>query len=340
MSTEPILITGGAGYIGSHTVVELIKDGFRVVIADNLSNSHQSVIDAIQKITGVRPGFVKADLGRQEDVQKLFTDHRFGAVIHFAAFKSVGESVEKPLDYYRNNLFSMVLLLEQMRTGGVKNIVFSSSCSVYGEPDRLPVKETDPVKKAECPYANTKQICEEILYDSSRVLPLNVISLRYFNPVGAHESALIGELPLGKPTNLVPVITQTAIGKRKEMHVFGHDYDTPDGTCIRDYIHVVDVARAHVTALHRQLGNRQRQNYEVFNLGTGKGHTVLEVIRSFERVSGVKLNYTLAPRRPGDVEKVFADTRFANEELGWKTGFDLDTMLSSAWKWEQSLVKR
>lgn len=332
-----ILVTGGTGYIGSHTVVELQNAGYEVVIADNLSNSSATVLDSITKITGKKPFFSQIDVGDEAATRKLFQEYRFDGIIHFAAYKSVGESVEHPLKYYKNNLSSLINLVQVATDYQTDNFVFSSSCSVYGEPVKLPVSELSPVQKAESPYANTKQICEEILSDQSRVSSLKVILLRYFNPVGSHESGLIGELPIGPPTNLFPVLTQAAIGKRPQLKVFGNDYPTPDGTCIRDYIHVVDVAKAHVTALHRMLENKQKKKVEVFNLGTGKGTSVMEVINTFEDLTGVKVNYELTPRRAGDVAKVYADTSLANTELGWKTELGLDEMVRSAWKWEQFL---
>jgi UDP-glucose 4-epimerase len=334
-----IVVTGGMGYIGSHTVVELLDQGFEVVILDNLANSKQEVLDKIETITNKRPEFVQIDLCDKELVTKFFSSCKTDALIHFAAHKDVGKSVLFPLDYYRNNLLSLINILEAMSEHKVRNIVFSSSCSVYGEPDALPVSEDTPVKKAESPYANTKQICEEILADYIKTSEIKGIALRYFNPIGAHESALIGELPLGAPTNLVPVITQTAIGKREVLNVFGDDYDTPDGSCIRDYIHVVDLAKAHVTAIERLIGNKFKSDYELFNLGTGRGNTVLEVIHTFEKVSGVKLNYKISPRRPGDVVKVYADTTKANKELGWVAEKSLDEMVSSAWAWEKKLLE-
>ena len=335
---QKILVTGGAGYIGSHTAVELIRKGYEVVVADNLSNAHIESLDGIREITGKRPEFHLLDLCDREGVMKLFEPGRFDAVIHFAALKAVGESVEKPLEYYRNNIVSLLNLLEAAREYGTSRFVFSSSCSVYGEPDYVPIDEKALRKQAKSPYGNTKKICEDILEDTVRTGNLNVITLRYFNPVGAHASALIGEYPLGVASNLMPVITQTAIGKRKEpLQVFGQDYDTPDGTCIRDYIHVVDLACAHVVSIDRLLSKKNKKAYEVFNVGTGQGVSVLGLIMAFEKVTGVRLPYTMAPRRAGDVVRVFADTRFANEELGWKAEHNLDDMIRSAWAWEQNL---
>lgn len=332
-----VLVTGGTGYIGSHTVVELQEAGYRVVIVDNLSNSYAEVVDSIEAITGTRPVFEKVDLKDREATLKVFESHPdIEAVIHFAALKAVGESVEIPLDYYKNNIDSLIHILEAMQQYDVKNIVFSSSCTVYGEPDQLPVTEQAPIKKANSPYGNTKQICEEIMQDFRVPNPqINVISLRYFNPIGAHPSALIGELPIGVPNNLVPFITQTAIGLREELKVFGDDYNTPDGSAIRDYINVVDLAKAHVVAIERLLNGDNKLGYEIFNLGTGKGNSVLEVIKAFEKVTGAPLKYKIVGRREGDVEQVFADTRYANEALGWKAEKDLEETLASAWNWEQ-----
>lgn len=332
-----VLVTGGTGYIGSHTVVELQQKGFEVVIIDNLSNSSIKVLDAIEQITGIKPIFRKIDLRDKLLVIDFFEEQNdIQAVIHFAAYKAVGESVEKPLMYYENNISSLTYLLQEMIKNDVNNFVFSSSCTVYGEPDKLPIDENAPIKKAESPYGNTKQISEEILYDLVKSTSnFKVISLRYFNPIGAHDSALIGELPLNEPNNLCPVITRTAIGKRKSFEVFGEDYDTPDGSCIRDYIHVVDLAKAHVVAIERMINNTNKKAFEVFNLGTGIGYSVLKVIKEFERISGLKLNYKIANRRPGDVVKIYSDSSYANSELGWKTERGLTEMLESAWKWEK-----
>ncbi|MFA4851536.1 MAG: UDP-glucose 4-epimerase GalE, partial [Bacteroidales bacterium] len=303
-----ILVTGGTGYIGSHTVVELQQKGYEVVIIDNLSNSTKEVIYSIEKITGILPEFHEIDMCDETLTKKFFSKNKdISGVIHFAAFKAVGESMAQPLKYYHNNLFSLINLLKCMNEQKNNNLVFSSSCTVYGQPDILPVKEDAPFKKAFSPYGHTKQICEEIIDRAARIYGLKAISLRYFNPIGAHESALIGELPIGIPNNLVPFITQTAIGKRDYLRVFGNDYNTTDGTCIRDYIHVVDIAKAHVIAIERMLDNSSKSTYEIFNLGTGNGFTVLEVIQAFEKVSGMKLNYKFVDRRPGDIEKVWAD---------------------------------
>lgn len=332
-----ILVTGGTGYIGSHTAVELINAGFDVVIIDNLSNSSIAVLDGIEAITGVRPAFEQFDLTDREKTDAFFQKYsRLEAIIHFAASKAVGESVEKPLLYYHNNLNSLINLLEGMSKTNVKSMVFSSSCTVYGQPDQLPVTENAPIKKAMSPYGNTKQICEEILQDTVLAdKSIKTIALRYFNPIGAHPTALIGELPLGVPANLVPFITQTAYGLRKELSVYGNDYNTPDGSCIRDYINVVDLAKAHVVAIKRLLEGKNKSSFEVFNIGTGTGSSVFEIINSFERVTGVKLNYKVVGRRAGDIEQVWADTTFANNELGWKAQKTLDETLASAWKWEQ-----
>lgn len=336
-----ILVTGGTGYIGSHTVVELQSKGYDVVVVDNLSNSHKNVLDQIEKITGKKPEFEKFDLVDAVKTADFFKRHSdISGIIHFAAYKAVGESVANPLMYYRNNLVSLVNILEGMKENGIHNLVFSSSCTVYGQPEKLPVAEDAPVQKAMSPYGNTKQISEEVIHDTSAVTDIHAVLLRYFNPIGAHESALIGELPLGVPNNLVPFITQTAIGIRQQLSVFGEDYNTPDGTAIRDYIHVVDLAKAHVVAVDRMIEQNQKKKVEIFNLGTGNGFSVLEVVNSFEKVSGEKLNYKIVERRPGDVEQVFADTKFANDELGWKAEKSLDEMMLSAWNWEKALDEK
>lgn len=336
-----ILVTGGTGYIGSHTVVELQQKGHEVCIVDNLSNSYASVVDNIEKITGIRPGFELLDLRDEKTTLQYLNRHKdFNGVIHFAALKAVGESVEKPLEYYQNNILSLINLLKGMKEYEVNNLVFSSSCTVYGQPDKLPVTENAPIKKAWSPYGHTKQISEEIIESVGNATAINSILLRYFNPIGAHESALIGELPLSIPNNLVPFLTQTAIGKREILNIYGNDYDTPDGTAIRDYIHVVDLAKAHVIAVNRLFEKKNKSNPEVFNLGTGSGTSVLDVIRAFEKVTGVKLKYKFVPRRPGDIEKVWADTTYANKELGWKTEKGLDEMMLSAWEWEKKLNRR
>ncbi|MDR1727773.1 MAG: UDP-glucose 4-epimerase GalE [Acidobacteriota bacterium] len=333
-----ILVTGGAGYIGSHTVVELQQQGFPVVVIDDLSNSRASVIGRIGEITGVEPEFHRFDLTDRSRTAAFFADHPgLGAVIHFAAFKAVGESMGAPLKYYRNNLASLVNVLEGMRDARVGNLVFSSSCTVYGQPDELPVRETSPVKDAWSPYGNTKQMSEQIIRFSTAACGIRAIALRYFNPVGAHGSALIGELPLGVPANLVPFITQTAAGRRECLSVFGTDYPTPDGTAIRDYIHVVDLAKAHVAAVCRMADGRAQADFEVFNVGTGDGHSVREVVQAFERVSGRKLPVRYVGRRPGDIVEVWADTSLAGEALGWKAEKTLDEMMLSAWRWQQAL---
>jgi UDP-glucose 4-epimerase len=333
-----ILVTGGAGYIGSHTVVELQQQGFPVVIVDNLSNSKAFVIDRIADITGIKPEFHEFDLTDPQKTKEFFASTPgLGAIIHFAAFKAVGESMIDPLKYYRNNLESLINILQGMKDYQVPNLVFSSSCTVYGQPDELPVRETSPVKDAWSAYGNTKQMSEQILRFSGNAFGFKTIALRYFNPVGSHESTLIGELPLGVPNNLTPFITQTAAGRHEFLKVFGTDYNTPDGTAIRDYIHVVDLAKAHVAAVNRMLEGRTKSGFELFNLGTGRGNSVLEVIQSFERVSGIKINVQYVDRRPGDIEQVWADTSLANKELQWKAEKSLDDMMRSAWKWEQTL---
>jgi UDP-glucose 4-epimerase len=333
---DKILVTGGLGFIGSHTVVELQNEGYEVVIIDDLSNSSEKVLDGITAITGKTPVFEKLDLKEKDKVEAFFAEHSdIKGVIHFAASKAVGESVKEPLMYYENNISTLVYVLKELKKLPSAGFIFSSSCTVYGQADELPITENAPVKQAESPYGNTKQIGEEIIKDTCKVSPnLKAIALRYFNPVGAHESVEIGELPIGVPQNLVPFITQTAIGLREELSVFGEDYPTPDGTCIRDYIHVVDLAKAHVIALKRLLENKNKENYETFNLGTGKGSSVLEVVKSFEKVSGQNLNYKIVGRREGDIISAYADTNKANNELGWKTQLSLDDAMRSAWKWE------
>ena len=332
-----ILVTGGTGYIGSHTVVELQESGYEVIVVDNLSNSSIDVLDNIEKITEIKPAFEQFDLADAKKTDEFFSRNSdIDAIIHFAASKAVGESVQKPLLYYRNNLVSLMNLLDCQLKYNVANIVFSSSCTVYGQPDVLPVTEETPRKDAESPYGNTKRVNEDILNDTIAANPvLKGIALRYFNPIGAHPSALIGELPLGVPQNLVPFITQTAAGLRDELKVFGDDYDTVDGSAVRDYINVVDLARAHVVAIERLLGNKNKKNYEIFNLGTGNGASVLEIVNGFEKATGVKLNYKIVARRAGDIEKIWADTTFANEELGWKAEKGLEETLLSAWNWEK-----
>lgn len=331
-----VLVTGGLGFIGSHTTVELQNAGYEVVIIDDLSNSRPEVLDGITAITGVTPEFVELDLRNREAVFDFFRGREIDGVIHFAASKAVGESVEKPLLYYENNIASLVYLLKAMTRHGVGSFIFSSSCTVYGQADELPITEDAPVKNAESPYGNTKQIGEEILQDLTRAGGLNAIALRYFNPIGAHESALIGELPIGIPQNLIPFVTQTAAGIREQLSVFGDDYPTPDGTAVRDYIHVVDLAKAHIAALERLFRERNQSGMEVFNVGTGKGSSVLEVIRAFEEVSGTKLNYRIVDRREGDITAAYADTSLANRELGWKAELDLKDALRAAWKWQKN----
>lgn len=335
-----ILVTGGTGYIGSHTTVELMQKGHEVVIVDALFNSRAEALDAIETITGKRPEFEQFDLTDNTKVDDFFRRHTdIKGVIHFAAHKAVGESVNEPLKYYRNNLVSLINILESMKKYKVENIVFSSSCTVYGEPDadNLPISEKAPIKKAECPYGNTKQIAEEVLEDSVNAYKtLNVIALRYFNPVGAHESAQLGELPFGVPNNLMPYITQTGYGIRQCLKVFGNDYDTPDGTPIRDYIHVMDLAKAHVAAVERMANGKMKKQFEVFNVGTGKGYSVLEAIHSFEKASGKPLNYEIVGRRAGDIVKIWADPSFTNNELGWKAERSIDEMTKSAWEWEKA----
>ncbi len=335
--TNKILVTGGTGYIGSHTVVELQNAGFEVVIVDDLSNSGIEVLDNIQKITGIKPEFEQFNLADAQKTADFFRRHQdIGAIIHFAASKAVGESVEIPLHYYRNNLVSLINILECQLKFEIQNIVFSSSCTVYGQPNNLPVTEQTPRKDAESPYGNTKRVNEDILNDTIKAHPnLKGIALRYFNPIGAHPSSFIGELPFGVPQNLVPFITQTAAGLRDELKVFGDDYNTPDGSAIRDYINVVDLAKAHVVAIDRLLKGKNKSNFEIFNLGTGEGLSVLQIVNSFEKATGVKLKYKIVDRRSGDIEKIWADTTYANKELGWKAEIGLEETLLSAWKWEQ-----
>ena len=340
---QTILVTGGTGFIGSHTTVELINAGYKVVIVDNLSNSQADVIDGIEKITGVRPAFEKMDCCDLDGMDKVFAKYPdIEGIIHFAASKAVGESVEKPLLYYRNNIVSLVNLLELMPNYGVKRIIFSSSCTVYGQPapENLPVTEDAPVKPAESPYGNTKQVNEEIIRDFiNSGADIKAILLRYFNPIGSHPSAIIGEMPNGVPMNLIPYVTQTAMGIREQLKVFGNDYDTPDGTCIRDYIYVVDLAKAHVKAMQRVL-DTDSDKLEVFNVGTGKGVSTKEIVDAFEKSTGVKLNWTFAPRRPGDIEKVWANPEKANNVLGWKAETSLEDTLKSAWNWQVKLRER
>ena len=342
MKKDRILVTGGTGYIGSHTVVELQKAGYPVVIIDNLSNSNREVLDGIERISGIRPDFVEADCTDLNALKKLFADYTgIKGIINFAASKAVGESVEKPILYYRNNLNTLLNLLDLMGPNGVKGIVFSSSCTVYGEPDHNPVTEQSPIKKATSPYGNTKQISEEIITDViNSGAPFKSVILRYFNPIGAHPSAEIGELPNGVPQNLVPYLTQTAMGIRKELSVFGDDYNTPDGSCIRDYINVVDLAKAHVIAVERMLNDASEDKIEIFNLGTGLGTSVLGLIDAFERSTGVKVPHKIIGRRAGDIEKVWADPTYANNVLGWKAETSLDDTMRSAWAWQLKLRER
>lgn len=342
MEKTKILVTGGTGYIGSHTVVELQQAGYEVVIIDNLSNSNAGVLDGIERISGIRPVFVEGDCTNLETLKKLFKENPgIKGIINFAASKAVGESVEKPLMYYRNNLNTLINLLELMPENGVKGIVFSSSCTVYGEPDRNPIDESAPIKPATSPYGNTKQISEEIIEDYVRSgAPIKSILLRYFNPIGAHPSAEIGELPIGVPQNLVPYLTQAAAGIRKELTVFGNDYDTPDGSCIRDYIDVVDLAKAHVIAMKRMLDNEDTDAVEIFNLGTGRGLSVLELIDAFESATGVKVPHKIGERRAGDIEKIWADPKKANEVLGWKAGIPIQETMMKTWKWQSKITKK
>ncbi len=336
-----VLVTGGLGFIGSHTVAELQGEGFDVVIVDDLSNSSPEVLDGITAITGKKPHFEKMDLRDKARVQQLFAEHSdIAGVIHFAASKAVGESVENPLLYYENNINALVYLLQELQKKDEACFIFSSSCTVYGQAEKMPITENAPIQPALSPYGNTKQIGEEIVSDVANVTNIRAILLRYFNPVGSHPSGHIGELPIGVPQNLVPFITQTAIGLREQLSVFGDDYPTPDGTCIRDYIHVVDLAKAHVTALKRLIAKKNADKVEVFNLGTGKGNSVLEVITAFEKVSGQKLNYKIVGRRQGDITEAYADTTKANNVLGWRAELDVEDALASAWKWEQKIRKQ
>ena len=353
---KKVLVSGGAGYIGSHVTVELINAGFDVVVADNLSNCDMTCFEGVKKITGKEDiPFVQIDCCDSAAVDKLFTDYRIDAVIHFAAFKAVGESVAEPIKYYKNNLLSFLNVLEAAKTHGGCNVLFSSSATVYGEAEKLPVTEESPRLPATSPYGNTKQICEDILRDVVKATakngerveagrlelgPVKGIALRYFNPIGAHPSALIGELPRGVPNNLVPFITQTAIGKRECLNIFGNDYPTPDGTCLRDYIDIVDLAKAHVAAVTRMVNEKMKNDYEIFNVGTGRPVSVSELVNSFEKVNNIKLNYKFAPRRPGDVTAIWAETSLANKELGWKAERTVEETLASAWAWEKRLAEQ
>ena len=331
---KKILVTGGLGFIGSHTVVELQQAGHEVVIIDNLYNSKIEVLDRIISITGIKPSYFNIDLRNKTAVKDFFNTNKVDGIIHFAASKAVGESVKNPLLYYENNISTLVYLLQEMKEHQLSNFIFSSSCTVYGQADELPITENAPVKSAESPYGNTKQIGEEIIKESCKANGLKAIALRYFNPIGAHETAIIGELPLGVPQNLIPFVTQTAAGIRKELSVFGDDYPTKDGTAVRDYIHVVDLAKAHIAALERLLNNGNKKDFEVFNVGTGTGSSVLEVIKAFEKVSNTTLNYKIVARREGDITSAYADTTLAKVELGWETEKTLEQALLAAWKWQ------
>ncbi|MDG1508972.1 MAG: UDP-glucose 4-epimerase GalE [Flavobacteriaceae bacterium] len=331
---KKILVTGGLGFIGSHTVVELQQAGYEVVIIDNLYNSKIEVLDRIISITGIKPSYFNIDLRNKIAVKDFFNTNKVDGIIHFAASKAVGESVKNPLLYYENNISTLVYLLQEMKEHQLSNFIFSSSCTVYGQADELPITENAPVKPAESPYGNTKQIGEEIIKESCKANGLKAIALRYFNPIGAHETAIIGELPLGVPQNLIPFVTQTAAGIRKELSVFGDDYPTKDGTAVRDYIHVVDLAKAHIAALERLLNNNNKKDFEVFNVGTGTGSSVLEVIKAFEKVSNTTLNYKIVARREGDITSAYADTTLAKVELGWETEKTLEQALLAAWKWQ------
>jgi UDP-glucose 4-epimerase len=336
-----ILVTGGTGYIGSHTVVELINAGYDVIIIDNLSNSSINVLDRIEKITGKRPAFFKTEMCNYDELEQIFVNNPgIDAVIHFAAVLQVFESVQEPLKYFENNLYSQINLMKCLRKFGIKPMVFSSSCTVYGNPEKLPVTEATPIQKAASPYGNTKQMGEEILEFTAAAGHINAISLRYFNPIGAHSSALIGEVQHGVPHHLVPYITETAFGKREALNIFGSDYNTPDGTCVRDYIHVSDVARAHIKAVEKLVAQNDQNNvYTVYNIGTGEGYSVLDMVKAFAEATGITINYKLVPRREGDVEAVYADTTKANQELNWKTECSLTDMMQSAWAWENYVAQ-
>ena len=336
-----VLVSGGAGFIGSHVTVELIQAGYDVIVADNMSNCDKTCLLGARKITGCKIPFFKVDFCKRNEVERLFQAIKIDAVIHFAAFKAVGESVEQPVRYYLNNLDSFLNIIDVARVHGCRNILFSSSATVYGQPEKLPVTEESPRQEATSPYGNTKQICEDILRDSVKAYGnVRGIALRYFNPIGAHPSALIGELPRGVPNNLVPFITQTAIGKRECLSIFGNDYPTPDGTCLRDYIDIVDLAKAHVCAVSRMMEDKMKEPYEIFNVGTGRPVSVLELVNAFQKVNGVKLNYKFAPRRPGDVTAVWADPSKANKELGWKAERPVEETLRAAWNWEKYIAKK
>lgn len=336
-----ILVTGGTGYIGSHTVVELINSGYDVIIVDNLSNSNIDSIDGIEKIVGYRPLFIKSDCSNYTEMNNIFKNYKIDAIIHFAALKSVNESVNNPIKYYQNNISSIINLLSLLNDYGGKYFIFSSSCTVYGEPDVLPVTELTPIKQATSPYGNTKKIGEDIIRDFVNVNKnISAIALRYFNPIGAHPSGEIGESPLNKPDNLIPFITQTAIGILPVLKIFGNDYDSKDGTAIRDYFHVMDLSKSHVLSLKRLIDNKNKQQFEVFNVGSGKGVTVLDIVKSFESVTNVKLNYKIVDRRPGDIEKVWADTSLIYNELGWKTEYTLEDALLSSWIWQKNYINK
>lgn len=332
---KTIVVTGGLGFIGSHTAVELQTAGYHVIVIDNLSNSSLDVLSNITSITGVEPDFYNIDLRIKNDVSNFFSTHQVDGIIHFAAFKAVGESVQKPLSYYENNINSLVYILQEVKKHKISNFIFSSSCTVYGQADELPITENTLVKPAESPYGYTKQVGEIIIQDLCKAKQMNAISLRYFNPIGAHESAKIGELPIDVPQNLIPFITQTAAGIREELSVFGDDYPTHDGTAVRDYIHVVDLAKAHIVALERLLKKKNKTNFEIFNIGTGKGNSVLEVIKAFEKISQLKLNYKIVGRRSGDIAAAYADTTLANNILQWKAEKTLEDALTSAWNWQK-----
>jgi UDP-glucose 4-epimerase len=332
---KKILVTGGLGFIGSHTVVELLASGYEVFIIDDLSNTRIEVLDRIFEITNKKPTFFNIDLKNKELLKEFFRKNKVEGVIHFAAYKAVGESVEKPLTYYENNISSLVYLLQEIEIHSIKNFIFSSSCTVYGQADELPISENAPVKKATSPYGNTKQIGEAIIQDTTNAGDLRAIALRYFNPIGAHDSHLIGELPLGVPQNLIPFVVQTALGIREKLTVFGDDYDTPDGTAVRDYIHVVDLAKAHIVALERLTNEQHKENFEVFNVGTGKGTSVKEVIKTFEKVTGLQLNYTIGTRRQGDIVAAFSNTSMANKELKWKAQKTLEEAVLDAFEFQK-----
>ncbi len=338
MKKKKILVTGGLGFIGSHTTVELIKAGFEVVIIDDLSNSQLLILDNIEKISGVKPAFYKIDMKDNEKLLDFFNSEKnIDAVIHFAASKAVGESMDKPLKYFRNNIFSLVNLLDAMEIHEIRNIVFSSSATVYGDPETLPATENTPFQPALSAYGSTKQMGEDILQKVAATKKIDAISLRYFNPVGADSSALLGELPIGTPNNLMPFVTQVAAGIREKLTVFGNDYDTPDGTCVRDYIHVTDLAAAHVKSCDRLLNNAVKNNFEVFNIGTGNGISVLEIIQAFETYKTIKLNYTIGERRPGDAPSIYADASLADKILGWKAKLGIKEMVTSAWEWQKKI---